>query len=186
AASLAVAATVLPAHARRSFTVRVPTFEVPAGHNREICVFAPVPAEHAMDIGEVRIVNHGAAQSFASHHLIVYSYHRSLDGVKAGVPEDDTACLNFGSGRPSDLQIVATSQSPRSRQIMPSGTALRLQPETDPAGKPLVGLVLNSHWINGDSRPHRARAKITLITRKAKDLKRDPKPPLEEVPNGFL
>ena len=50
------------------------------------------------------------AASFATHHLIVYAYHGPPRRRDAGVVKDDTACLNFGRGRPSDLSIVATSQ----------------------------------------------------------------------------
>jgi hypothetical protein len=175
-----------PALARHSYTVRVPAFDVPANHNREICVFTPLPAKEAMDIGEVRIRNIGGKPSFATHHLIVYAYHGKLSDVKAGEVKDDTACLNFGSGHPSDLSIVATTQGPHARWITPKGTALKLTPDKDTSGKSVVGLVLNSHWINGDSVSHRARAKITLITRKEKDVKRELKPIFEVVANAFI
>jgi hypothetical protein len=174
--------------ARRSYTVKVPTFEVPAERNREICVF--VPLKRGMDVGEIRIANRiadrGSSALFATHHLIVYAYRGPLDSVQEGVVKDDTACLNFGRGAPSDLSIVATSQGFNSRWITPPGTALRLQPDADPAGKPVVGLVLNSHWINGDSKPRRARAKVTLVTRRAKAIKRELKPIFEVVANAFL
>jgi hypothetical protein len=174
-----------PAMARRSYTVRVPAFEVPAGHNREICVYVPLPAKKAVDIGEVRMLNRGGTPSFATHHLIVYAYHgseESVAGIK-GVVFDDTACLNFASGKPSDLQIVATSQGPETRWLTPPGTALELKPDSD---KKVIGLVLNSHWINGDSVPHKARAKIIFVTRKAKEVKRELKPIFEVVANGFI
>ena len=41
-AALATVASPPAAEARRSYTVQVPTFEVPAGRNREICVFVPI------------------------------------------------------------------------------------------------------------------------------------------------
>src|SRR5262245_51476575 len=189
--ALAVLAAAPPlAEAKRSYTVKVPTFEVPAGKNREICVFVPIRSKDPLDLGEIRIANriadHGKSGVFATHHLIVYAYHGPLDAVTAGEVKDDTACLNFGRGRPSDLSIVATSQGVNSRWVTPTGTALKLAPETDPAGKPVVGLVLNSHWINGDSKPRRARAKVTLITRKSKEVVRELKPIFEVVANGFI
>ena len=189
ALALAVVATLAaPALARRSYTVRVPKFEVPAARNREICVFVPLKSKKALDIGEVRIINQGGTPLFATHHLIVYAYHGSLDSVAGieGKDIDDTACLNFGSGKPSDLQIVATSQGPDTRWVTPTGTALEMQPTTGSSGKKVVGLVLNSHWINGDSVPHMARAKVTLVTRKAKEVKRQLKPIFEVVANGFI
>src|SRR5262245_21000249 len=158
--TLAVLAAVPPlAEAKRSYTVKVPTFEVPAGKNREICVFVPIRSKDALDLGEIRIANRiadrGKSGSIATHHLIVYAYHGPLDAVTAGEVKDDTACLNFGRGRPSDLSIVATSQGVNSRWVTPKGTALKLAPAMDPAGKPVVGLILNSHWINGDTKPDR-------------------------------
>jgi len=197
ARSAFLALTVLPllaappeVLARRTYTVKVPTFEVPAGRNREICVFVPISAKQDIDLGEIRIANriadHGSRTTFATHHLIVYAYRGPLDAVQAGVVKDDTACLNIGRGQPSDLAIVATSQGVNSRWVTPRGTALRLTPEADPAGKPVVGLVLNSHWINGDSKPRRARAKVTLVTRKSKEVKRDLKPIFEVVANAFI
>ena len=176
--------------ARRTYTVKVPTFEVPAGQNREICVFVPISAKQDIDLGEIRIANRiadgGSRTTFATHHLIVYSYRGPLDAVQAGVVKDDKACLSFGRGRPSDLAIVATSQGVNSRWVTPKGTALKLAPEMDPAGRPVVGLVLNSHWINGDTKPRRARAKVTLITRKPKEVVRELKPIFEVVANGFI
>lgn len=188
----ALAVLVLPVDvcARRSYTVKVPTFEVPAGRNREICVFAPIRSKEALDLGEIRIANRiadrGKPGAFATHHLIVYAYRGPLDAVTAGVVKDDTACLNFGRGRPADLSIVATSQGFNSRWVTPRGTALKLAPDTDSSGKPAVGLVLNSHWINGDSKPRRARAKVTFLTRKPKEVTRELKPIFEVVANGFI
>ena len=74
--------------------MKVPAFDVPANKNREICVFAPIPAKDVMNIGEVRIVNIGGKTSFATHHLIVYAYHGNLADVKAGEVKDD-ATRNF-------------------------------------------------------------------------------------------
>src|SRR5262249_48497716 len=190
ALALALVATLAaPALARRSYTVRVPAFQVPAAHNREICVFVPLKgSKKTLDIGEVRIINRGGTPLFATHHLIVYAYHGSPDSVPGlgGKVIDDTACLNFGSGNPADLQIVATSQGPDTRWVTPTGTALELQPDTGSSGEKVIGLVLNSHWINGDSVPHMARAKVTLVTRKAKEVKRQLKPIFEVVANGFI
>src|SRR5262249_15400518 len=177
-----------PAMARRSYTVRVPAFEVPAGKNREICVYVPMPAKKVMDVGEVRIRNRGGTPPFATHPLIVYAYHGSAGSVARteGQNVDDTAWLNFGSGTPSDPQIVATSQGPDTRWITPHGTALELEPAAATSGKMVIGLVLNSHWINADSVSHKGRAKITFVTRKAKEVKRPLKPIFEVVANGFI
>src|SRR4029077_11089527 len=129
-AGLAAFAAPPPALARR-YVVKVPAFDVPANKNREICVFAPIPAKDVMNIGEVRIVNIGGKPSFATHHLIVYAYKGSLADVKAGEVKDETAGLNVGGGHTSELSIVATTQGPHARWVMPQGTALKLTPDKD-------------------------------------------------------
>src|SRR4029450_13686401 len=65
--TLAVLAAVPPfAAAKRSYTVKVPTFEGPAGKNREICVFVPIRSKEALDLGEIRIANRIADPGKAS------------------------------------------------------------------------------------------------------------------------
>ncbi len=127
---LVLAALPAPALARRSVTVRVPAFDVPAFHNREICTFVTIPARHPMNVREVVIRNIGGSESFGTHHLIVYAYTGDLAPLAAsqGQVVDDTACLNFGGGNPANLRIFATSQAVRTREPLPHGTALRLVP----------------------------------------------------------
>jgi hypothetical protein len=170
---------------RRSVALRMPAFEVPARKNREVCVFVPVPAKHTMDVGEVVILNQGANRQFATHHMIVFEYRGDLDAVAAleGKPVDDPGCLDFGSGSPTALRIVATSQAIKSRQPMPRGTALQLEPH-DMGGHPTIGLVLNSHWINGADRPQRARVKVKLVP--ARRVVKPLKPIFEAVANGLI
>jgi hypothetical protein len=190
ALTLIVLATLLPtpALARRSMTVRVPKFEVPARSNREVCTFVPLPARQPMDVKEVRITNLGGKTSFGTHHLIVYAYTGDLTPL-AGTEHrivDDTACINFGGGDTTNLRIVATSQGIHSRQPMPRGTALRLTPGTMADGKQAIGLVLNSHWINGSDEMQRARAKVKFTFAKKRSVARELKPIFEVIANGTL
>jgi hypothetical protein len=188
-ALLTALAAAPPALARRSMTVRVPSFDVPAHANREICTFVTLPARETLDVGEVVILNKGGTESFVTHHLIVYAYSGDLAPLAKtrGRVVDDTACLNFGDGDPGKLQIVATSQAISSRQPLPRGTALRLSPRPMGVGrKQAVGLVLNSHWINGSDRDRRARAKVKFVLAKKHAVKRELKPIFEVLANGFL
>jgi hypothetical protein len=176
-----------PSFARHSITVRLPKFDVSALSNREICTFVPLRTRKPMDVSLVLIKNIGAKDSFATHHLIVYNYENDLTAL-AGTERqvvDDTACLNFGGGDSSKLHIVATSQAINSRQPMPHGTALRLMPHTM-GGTQAVGLVLNSHWINGTTETQQAGGKVKLVFARKKAVKRELKPIFEVIANGRL
>ncbi len=178
-----------PADAGR-MTVRVPAFDVPPRSNREVCVFVPLPAKaEDLEISEVLMRNRGGNEQFATHHLIVYAWTGDLGplaGVKGAVI-DDTACLNFGDGNPTNLQIVATTQGVNGVEKMPDGTALRLQTGALGTGKKrAVGIVLNSHWINGSDTTQTARAKVTFVTARRTKVKRQLKPIFEVLANGPL
>lgn len=181
------AAVPAPAHARRTMSVSVPGFDVPASGNREVCVLVTIPAKDAVDVSEVRIRNRGAGGGFATHHMIVYAYGGDLDAVapQVGRVVDDTACLGFGGGDPTKLAIVATSQAITHREPIPVGTALRLRPGTL-RGRKTIGLVLNSHWINGEPRPRKARVGVKLVKAKPGTVKRPLLPIFEVFANGSL
>jgi hypothetical protein len=177
-----------PAAARRTFTVRVPAFEVEPRQNREICTFVPLPAKKAMDLAEVVILNQGTNAEFTTHHLIVYAYGRSLEPLAAeqGKIVDDKACLNFGGGDPGALQILATSQGIRHREPMAKGTALRVEPQALGDGRQAIGIVLNSHWINSSDRVQRAKAKVKLVLAKPRAVKRQLKPIFDVLANATI
>jgi hypothetical protein len=69
---------------------------------------------------------------------------------------------------------------------MPRRTALRLAPQTMAGGEKAVGLVLNSHWINGSNETQRAGGKVKLVFARKKQVKRELKPIFEVIANGFL
>jgi hypothetical protein len=177
-----------PADAKR-MTVRVPPFEVQPRSNREICVFVPLPAgTDSLDISEVVMSNRGGNEQFATHHLIVYAWTGDLGALanQKNAVIDDTACLNFGDGNPTNLQIVATAQGVNSREKMPSGTALELTTAPLSGKKRAVGFVLNSHWINGSDEVQKARAKVTFVTAKKSKVQRQLNPIFDVIANGTL
>lgn len=101
-----------PILASRSMTVRMPAFDVPPASDREICVFVPLPMRRAVNVTDLIVKNFGVTPSFATHHVIAFWYSgdlRPLAGVERR-PIDDTACINFGDGRPGSLQFLALTQ----------------------------------------------------------------------------
>ncbi len=187
-AALVLLAAPTPSSAR-PLTVTIPKFDVPPLSNREVCVFLPLPSKKTMDVGEIRMLNFGNKASFITHHLIVYAYSGDPAAVEGltGKVIDDQACLNFAGGNPSDLTIVATSQAITAREVMPKGTALRLEPDAvGKNGKQAIGLVLNSHWINATDKPQPARAKVKFLSAKKGSVKKQLKPIFEVVANGFI
>jgi len=190
--SAVAAAIALPQAAdagRRSVTVRLPPFDVAAGQNREICTYVPIPTRRPLEVSEVRIRHQGGTPEFGTHHMIVFAHlgnPADVENIEKKVV-DDVACLNAGTGNPADLQLLATAQTVRSRQPMPKGTALHLEPVSVGRGdRKVVGLLLNSHWINGGVTPGRARAKIKLVFSKRRKVKRPLNPIFEATANAFL
>jgi hypothetical protein len=185
-ALLAAGLAPTPALARRSVTVRVPTFDVPPRSNREICTFVAVPAREAMQVREVAIRNLGGKASFGTHHLIVYAYSGDLAPLAGtqGQVVDDTACLNFGGGDPTKLRIFATAQAVRVREPMPHGTALRLDPRPM-ATASRRSASSSTALINGTDRTQRARGRSSC-SRTEGTVERELKPIFEVVANGTL
>lgn len=178
-----------PAHARRPMTLRVPTYDVPAVSDREVCTFVPVPGGAPFDIGGWIVNNGGIEAHSTSHHFIIYAYTGTdLEGMKkayAGKAVDDNACIGIAPN-PADLQFLGGAQTPRYRQIMPKGLALQVQSTGEIDGKKVIGFVLNSHWINSSDSTKRAKPRIKLLPAKPGSVKRYLKPIFEVVANGFL
>jgi len=185
-----VVLTAVPVHARRSITIRVPPFVVPARSDREICTFVELPAGQSLDVTGIDVTNLGTGGDVSSHHFIVYAYTgpdmAAYEALK-GQTIDSNACINYGPGDPTDLQFIGGSQTVRARQHYPKGLALQLQANTRGVGAgKAIGLVLNSHWINGSDKPHKARVKLKLSLTNPKNVKQYLKPIFEVVANGAL
>jgi hypothetical protein len=187
--ALSVAA---PTHARRSITVHVPAYTVPPRSDREVCTFVKLPGTHALDISGIDVVNLGIGGEVSSHHFIVYAY--SGTDMAAYLPfegkvVDSHACINFGPGDPTALQYLGATQTPRAKERYGQGLALQIQPT--PTGATMgptkaIGLILNSHWINGSDQPHTARVRLTLTLTAPTHVKHYLKPIFEVVANAFL
>jgi hypothetical protein len=69
--------------------------------------------------------------------------------------------------------------------MVPPGAAQQIDPVQE-SGKPVVGLILNSHWINSSDSPHSAAVKIKLYPARGKRIKRFVQPLFEVVANAYL
>jgi hypothetical protein len=177
------------AHARRPLTLKVPAYDVEPLSDREVCTFVPVPAGVPFDIGSWEVKNAGADARSTSHHFIIYAYlGDDLEAMKqayAGKSVDDTACLNMAPD-PTKLRFLGGAQTPRYRQIMPAGLALRVESSGSIDGKKVIGFVLNSHWINGSSSKVRGRPSVKFVPARTKKVKKFLQPIFEVVANANL
>ncbi len=188
-ALLALVAAPPAADARRTrpITLKLPPFDVPAHSDREICTFVELPRK-GMDLAGWTIANRGTDALATSHHFIFYAYRGTdLEHVRQfeGKVVDSQACLEIDPD-PSALRFVGGAQTPLARQQLTPGTALRMDPiaQADPK-KPVMGFVLNSHWINGSDSVRTAHVKLVLQPAKKK-VRRYQQPIFEVVANGFL
>ena len=187
---LALLAAAAPVQARRSITIRVPSFVVQPRSDREICTFVELPGGQSLDVTGIDVTNLGTGGDVSSHHFIVYAYTgKDMAAYEAlkGQTIDSNACINYGPGDPTDLQFIGGVQTVRARQHYPTGLALQLQANSRGVGtSKAVGLILNSHWINGSDKPHKARVRLKLTLTNPKKVKQYLKPIFEVVANGFL
>jgi hypothetical protein len=178
-----------PAHARRlrPVVIKLPTFDLPPSSDREICTFVPL-AMNGIDLSGWVIANHSGDQHTTSHHFIIYAYRGTdLASMKQyeGTVVDSQACTNLVP-TPADIRFVGGAQTPNIRQRLQPHTAIRLDPVVQAAGaKPVTGLILNSHWINGATTSQTAHVKLTLLPSK-KAPKQYQQPIFEVVANAFL
>ena len=191
--ALALAFALAPALAEagrtRPITMKVPAYDVEASSNREVCTFVPVPHGGSFDIGSWVVKNLDTDELSTSHHFIIYAYTGTdfeQMNQYAGKIVDDNACIGIVPN-PADLRFLGGAQTPRYKQRMPKGLALRVDPTVlEDAKKPVIGFVLNSHWINGSPTRRRARASIKLIPAKRGSVKQVLKPIFDVVANGTL
>ena len=187
---LPLLATPSAALARRGRTIhlKVPRFEVPPRSDLEICTFLRLPGGKPIDNAETLIVNLGGNDEFTSHHFLMWQYlGTDIDAFPAkGTITPGEACIDFGPGDTNQRALIAGSQSPRALSKLPQGLAQRLEPTTPNGGKPVIGLILNTHWINSSDRPQHAAVKITMRPVKRGAIKRYIKPLFEVVANAFI
>jgi hypothetical protein len=157
----------------KTLNLKFPRIEVPPHSDSEKCIFVRLPRGTPIETGGTLIVNKGVKKGFVSHHFLMWAYQGTH---AAAFPTDPTpvpgeACLDFGPADRDQRLLIAGSQSVVSRQMIPPGTAQQIDP-VDNAGKPVVGLILNTHWINSTDTPHFASVKIKLYPARGKKVKR--------------
>src|SRR5262245_22991138 len=148
----------------RAISLKFPRIEVPPRTDREVCTFVRLPRKGPLDNGGFLIVNHGGDETFTSHHFLMWAYTGNAadqfpehDEVK-----DGEACIDFGPPDSTQRVLIGGSQSRRSLQRLPSGLAQQI-PTIDDHGRQIVGLILNTHWINGGDRKRSASVKVKLL-----------------------
>src|ERR1051325_9320447 len=165
---LIVLALPLPAEAR-ILHLKFPRMDVPPHSDREACNFVRLPGKKPMDIRGTVIVNKGGSEGFVSHHFLMWAY----EGAHAGdFPprsqlQGGEACLDFGPVDREQRILIAGSQSVKQRQLLPTGLAQRIDP-IDEGGKKVIGIILNSHWINSTDQVKHATVKVTVYPAKGK------------------
>jgi hypothetical protein len=179
-----------PAAARKGKPVKLkmPRIEVPPRSDLEVCTFVRLPMKQEFDNAETLIVNIGGNAEFTSHHFLMWQYlGKDMDQFpKKGTVSRGEACIDFGPTDSNQRALIAGSQSPRALYTLPRGLAQRLTPTVDRDGKSVVGLIMNTHWINSSDKPQRASVRIKMRPTKGSDVKRFIKPIFEVVGNAFI
>jgi hypothetical protein len=188
---LALAPLLAPADAARPrpITLRFPRFEVPPDSDREVCTFVRVPMETGYDLAGQAIASVGVRPSAGntSHHFLIWAYTGDdLDGFAAaeGKIVDSTGCLDLAPDASRRL-LLGGIQTPRGRGRYPRGLALRMEPVPGPSG-PAMGFIMNSHWINGSTKPVRGAVKVKLLPARPGTVKKYVRPIFEVVANAFI
>ena len=173
----------------RPIFLKFPRFEVPPNSDREVCTFVKLPRTGAYDARGTLIVNLGGNAHFASHHFLLYAYTGTqlaeFEQLQGKVVTSK-ACLDFGPTDRNSRHLIGGAQTRRSLQILPPGLAQQIHPAATASGRPALGLILNSHWINGSDRPQHAAVKIKIIPAKPHTVKRYLDLIFEVVANGFI
>ena len=184
AAALAMAP---PAHARRTIKLKVPSFVVQPHTDREVCTFVRVPMRKPLDLGASLIVNVGGQGSFTTHHFLMWVYEGT--DISRFPPKgqlvDSKACLDFGPADTNRRTLIGGAQQPRLETRLPDGLAYQIKP-TLSGGQSVAGIILNSHWINGEDTPQKAAVKITLMAAPKHSVRQFLLPVFDVVANGFL
>ncbi|HEX4420136.1 MAG TPA: hypothetical protein VH165_19610 [Kofleriaceae bacterium] len=167
------------------FSLRVPEFEVPAGHESQNCYFVQVPdLASGQDIWIDRVLS---AINPGSHHVNVFQVKTiigldpamgtptTLGAYPATVIEGGDDYANnpcWGSSNWADWPLVANSQQANIGELetdwkLPDGVAIRMTP-----GEMLM---VQTHYVNSTDQPtmYGARVGINFYQRQ------DPTPPIE-------
>jgi hypothetical protein len=175
------------ARRHRPIVLKTPPMVVPPGSDREVCSFVRLSKKKAMQLGGELVVNIGNRPGFTSHHFLIWAYTGThVDEFPAqGQIQDGEACLEFGPSDREQRVLIAGSQSPRLLQKLPRGVAQEMPLVQDGSGKEIVGLILNTHWINSTDKPQRSRVKVKLLPARG-TVTRLMKPIFEVTANAFI
>src|SRR5205809_423908 len=184
AAALAVAP---PAAARRTIKLKVPRFVVPPHTDREVCTFVRVPMRKPFDLGGSVIVNVGGHGSFTTHHFLMWVYEgMDIEAFPhSRKPMDSKACIGFGPADTNQRTLIGGAQQPRLETRLPRGLAQQIKP-TVSGGHRVAGLILNSHWINGEDTPQKAAVNVKLMAAPKHSVRQLLLPLFDVVANGFI
>jgi hypothetical protein len=179
-----VALAAAPAASARTMVLKFPRFTVPPHSDREVCTFIPVKGKKAFASSGFEIVNKGGRSDFLTHHFLMYFYTGSdVDQFPPkGQVVDSAACLDFGPADRNQRVLIGGAQVPHSLQRLPVGLAQ----EIEPANGNVIGLILNSHWINDSDRTRSASVRVKIFPAKKRKVKRYMKNIFEVVANGFI
>jgi hypothetical protein len=181
------AAPATAARRARPINVRVPRFTVPAHSDREVCHFVRVKTNGPFDLGASSVVNQGNKLQFTSHHFIMWAYAgKEMDAFPANKVVDSKACLDFGPADQTVRHLLRTEQTVKRTEPIAAGLALRVQPAATDGRSQVIGLILNTHWINSSDRPQRAAVKVKLIPRQPGTVKRYLSQIFEATANGTI
>ena len=177
-----------PAFAAHTIRLRVPRFEVPPHSDREVCTFVPVPMKEAFNFQKSVVVNLGGDKQFATHHFLAWVYNGTdVEGFPArGQIVDSKACLDFGPTDTNTRTLIAGAQTRKLVTTFGDGLAQQLTPAVSGSGKKVLGIILNSHWINSSDRPKRASVKLALIAAKPHTVRRFILPIFEVTANAYI
>ena len=187
AALLAAALAIAPPAAARTIKLKVPRFVVPPNTDREVCTFVRVPMSKAYDLGGSVIVNIGGHGSFTTHHFLMWAYEGT--DIERFPPKgqlvDSKACLDFGPADTNRRSLLGGAQQPRLETRLPRGLAQQIKPIVS-GGHRVAGIILNSHWINGEATPQTAAVKVTLMSAPKHSVRQLLLPVFDVVANGFI
>ena len=177
-----------PAFAARAIRVRIPPFVVPPHSDREVCSFVPVPADAPFNFQRSVVVNVGGNRHLTTHHFLAWFYRgQDVDAFPPrGQIADNTGCIEFGPTDTNERTVITLAQAPKVRTSLGDGLAQRLEPAVTRSGSKVLGIILNSHWINSGDRPRRASARLTMVAAKRHTVRRFVQPIFDITANGRL